>query len=142
MLLTLRANRLFKLIYVRAGCCVVLSSKNFVRFALCQSFILIIIDRAAKTACDVDFLVGFESEFILLKSTNPIEPISFHAPNSADAVRSGSTTAMAVADMVHAIELSGIEIQMYHGETAPGQVCHWHYLLIITHSRLTIFDLV
>lgn len=127
MLLTLRANRLFKLIYVLAGCCVALSSKNFDRFALCQSFILIIIDRAAKTACDVDFLVGFESEFILLKSTSPIESISFHTANSADSVRSGSITAKAVADMVHAIELSGIEIQMYHGEASPGQVCHWHY---------------
>jgi len=31
-------------------------------------------------------------------------------------------------EMVHAIELSVIEVQIYHGEAAPGQVCL--YLLV------------
>jgi glutamine synthetase len=84
------------------------------------------LDREAKTASDVDFLVGFETEFILLKSTNPVEPISIHAWSSADALRSGSTSATVVAEMVHAIESSGIEVQLYHGEAAPGQVCSFY----------------
>ena len=98
---------------------------NFDRFALSLSFHLILFDREAKTASDVDFLVGFETEFILLKSTNPIQPISIHTYSSAEALRSGSTSAIVVAEMVHAIELSGIEVQIYHGEGAPGQVCHF-----------------
>lgn len=99
--------------------------RNFDRFALCQSFLLILLfDREAKTTCDVDFLVGFETEFILLKSTDPIEPVSIHSWTSADALRSGSTSLIVVADMVNAIELSGIEVQIYHAEAAPGQVCH------------------
>ena len=87
-----------------------------------------IFDREAKTASDVDFLVGFETEFILLKSTDSIEPISIHAWTSADALRSGSASTTVVADMVHTLELSGIEVQMYHGEAAPGQVCPSHLL--------------
>jgi glutamine synthetase len=78
--------------------------------------------REVKTASDIDFLVGFETEFILLKSTNPI---SIHAWTSADALRSGSTPTKVVAEMVKAIELSGIEVQIYHGEAAPGQVCYY-----------------
>lgn len=96
---------------------------NFHRFALCQLF-LILFNREAKTVSDVDFLVGFETEFILLKSTSPIEPISIHAWTSADALRSGSIPTTVLADMVHALELSGIEVQIYHAEAAPGQVCH------------------
>ena len=72
--LILRANRLFKLIYVPVGCFVVLSSNTSVMLH-CHSF-LILFNREAKTASDVDFLVGFETEFMLLKSTNPIEPIN------------------------------------------------------------------
>jgi glutamine synthetase len=90
----------------------------------CEPF-LILFDREAKTASDVDFLVGFETEFILLKSTTPIEPVSIHAWTSADALRSGSTATTVVAEMVHAIELSGIEVQIYHGEAAPGQVGYY-----------------
>ena len=103
-----------------------MSSRNFNRFALCQLF-LISFDREAKTTSDVDFLVGFEAEFVLLKSSNPIEPISIQANKSAAALRSGSTSARVMAEMVDAIELSGIEVQMYHKEIAPGQVCHLQF---------------
>jgi glutamine synthetase len=82
-------------------------------------------NREVKTASDVYFLVGFETEFILLISTNPIEPISIHSANSADSLRSGTTHAKVVAEMVEAIELSGIEVQIYHGEAAPGQVYYY-----------------
>jgi len=92
-----------------------------VKVDLCPRGILRRIVQEAKTVCDGEFLVGFETEFILLKSTNPLEPTSIHAANSADALRSGSISTTAVADMVHAIELSGIEVQIYHGEAAAGQ---------------------
>ena len=108
------------------------SKETFLSFSRCVNHF----DRVAKTACDVDFLVGFETEFILLKSTNPIEPTSIHAWSSADSLRSGSTSTTVVAEMVHAIELSGIEVQIYHGEAAPGQVCHYKiYKNWIDHSN-------
>jgi hypothetical protein len=120
------------------GYSVVLSSKEAFDPFHTVSFIsfLILFDREAKTACDVDYLVGFETEFILLKSTSPIEPISIHAWSSARALRSGSTSTTAVDEMVHAIELSGIEVQIYHGEAAPGQVCHYYFYTIETSKPL------
>jgi len=95
--------------------------KPVLQVDLCPRGILRRIVEEAKTACDVDYLVGFETEFILLKSTSPIEPISIHAWSSARSLRSGSTSTTAVDEMVDAIELSGIEVQIYHGEAAPGQ---------------------
>ena len=113
-------------------------------FTLCHSFSsdVNLIDREAKTASDVDFLVGFETEFILLKSTYPIEPISIHAWTSADALRSGTAPTKVVAEMVDAIELSGIEVQIYHAEAAPGQVCRYIIYTVETEiDHSTTFDL-
>jgi glutamine synthetase len=71
---------------------------------------------------DVDFLVGFESEFILLKSTKPVEACNYHSWSATNGFLSGSTEALVLKEIADSIQASGIELQMYHPEAAPGQV--------------------
>ena len=82
-------------------------------------------DSSKGKVLGVDFLVGFETEFILLKSTHPIEAAS-NAPWSASrALPSGSVAAKCLEDIADALQNSDIELLMYHAESAPGQV--WYY---------------
>ncbi|KAG1733151.1 hypothetical protein EDB19DRAFT_1639816 [Suillus lakei] len=67
------------------------------------------------------FLVGFESEFILLKSTNPIEAVNAHGWNSARALPSGTKETEVIEEIARGLINSGIELMMYHSEAAPGQ---------------------
>ena len=69
----------------------------------------------------VEFLVGFETEFILLKNTNPIEPVNRHGWSIAHALASGTTEAQVLEEIADALALAGIELQQYHAEAAPGQ---------------------
>ena len=83
------------------------------------------VERLAKEKAGVSYLVGFESEFCLLKSTTP--PLVF-ANNIMDyavanKLRAGSIESTVVQEIAEALEDSGIEIQKYHAEAAPGQVC-------------------
>ncbi|KAG5636329.1 hypothetical protein H0H81_008413 [Sphagnurus paluster] len=79
--------------------------------------------RVLKESSDagVDFLVGFESEFILLKSTKPVEAASYHSWTATNGFPSGSVVAATVKEIADGIQASGIELQMYHAEAAPGQ---------------------
>lgn len=78
--------------------------------------------RDAKTKAGVEFLVGVETEFILLKSTSPIEAINKHGWCNAPKLPSGSVEAKVLEEIARALKASGIELQQYHGEAAPGQV--------------------
>lgn len=78
--------------------------------------------REAYDAHKIDFLVGFEAEFILLKSTRPIEAANHHAWSTADGFPSGKVATIVVEEIADVIQESGLELQMYHAEAAPGQV--------------------
>ncbi|KAG2129655.1 uncharacterized protein EDB93DRAFT_1182164 [Suillus bovinus] len=67
------------------------------------------------------FLVGFETEFILLKSTDPIEGVNPHGWNSARALPSGTKETEVIEEIARGLIESGIELMMYHSEAAPGQ---------------------
>ena len=70
----------------------------------------------------VSFLVGFEIEFILLKSTLPeAVPISTHDWSTTASIYTGSTGAIVLEEIAEALQAGGIELQMYHAEAAPGQ---------------------
>ncbi|KDR79931.1 hypothetical protein GALMADRAFT_242063 [Galerina marginata CBS 339.88] len=79
-----------------------------------------IVDRAEQES-QVKFLVGFESEFVLLKSSRPIQPIGIHAFSTSESLRSGDIATKVMNEIAKAVQLSGIELQLYHGEAAPGQ---------------------
>jgi len=76
----------------------------------------------------VQFLVGFESEFVLLKSTNPVEPASIHHFSGTNSLLADSVTTKTLEEIADGIQAAGIELQMYHGEAAPGQVRLSNYL--------------
>ncbi|KAG2355581.1 hypothetical protein BDR07DRAFT_1381418 [Suillus spraguei] len=78
------------------------------------------LDRTAKSY-NAAFLVGFETEFILLKSTNPIEAVNPHGWNSTRALPSGTKETEVIEEIARGIIDSGIELMMYHSEAAPGQ---------------------
>ncbi|KAJ7593597.1 hypothetical protein C8J56DRAFT_924631 [Mycena floridula] len=77
-----------------------------------------LVDDAKPTT---EFLVGFESEFILLKSTNPVQASNIHNWCAADGLLAGSTEAVILREIGDALRSSGIALQMYHAEAAPGQ---------------------
>ena len=84
-----------------------------------DSFIL----HARKAAdADIRFLVGFESEVILLKSTNPVTAVNTHDWSHTNGLPAGSVESLVVKEIANGIQESDIELQMYHAEAAPGQV--------------------
>ncbi|GLB36978.1 putative glutamine synthetase [Lyophyllum shimeji] len=74
-----------------------------------------------SSSVGIDFLVGFESEFILLKSTKPVQAASYHSWTATNGFPSGSVVAKTLKEIADGIQASGIELQMYHAEAAPGQ---------------------
>ena len=73
-------------------------------------------------ALGAEFLVGIETEFILLKSTDPIEAAN-DAPWSASCgFPSGSDEGKCLEEIAEALRTGEIDLLMYHFEGAPGQV--------------------
>ena len=71
----------------------------------------------------MSFLVGVESEFILLSATRPEPVFVNYADWSCSAkTRTGSTEARVLEEIAECLIGAGIELQMYHAEAAPGQV--------------------
>lgn len=84
---------------------------------------LILSTSRARDTSAVSFLVGFESEFILLKSTSPTPIAVNNADYSvADAYRTGTVENTVMEEICDALQDAGIELHMSHAEAAPGQV--------------------
>ena len=77
--------------------------------------------RHAKDTAGVEFLVGFETEFILLTKTLPATAANAHGWCNANALLTGSKEAQVLEEIVDALGEAGIEVQMYHAEASPGQ---------------------
>ncbi|KAJ7490936.1 hypothetical protein FB451DRAFT_1221483 [Mycena latifolia] len=89
---------------------------------LCPRRILRQVTETARAASEVEFLVGFETEFILLTSTSPITTVhNLQGYSNSLALPTGSLAERVLEEIVTALELSGVEVQMYHAEAAPGQ---------------------
>ncbi|KAF9002344.1 hypothetical protein BDQ17DRAFT_1409628 [Cyathus striatus] len=90
---------------------------------LCPRTMLQRIVEEARVTERVEFLVGFESEFILLHAGagDDIKAVSDHAWAAARAFDSGSVSEKVVDKIAKAVQRSGIEVQLYHAEAAPGQ---------------------
>ncbi|KAL0958313.1 hypothetical protein HGRIS_000458 [Hohenbuehelia grisea] len=69
----------------------------------------------------IDFLVGFETEFILLKSAAQIEPVNNHGWSYSSSLRTGSTELSVMEEIARTLEQSGIELEAWHAEASPGQ---------------------
>ncbi|KAJ7039586.1 hypothetical protein C8F04DRAFT_1209020 [Mycena alexandri] len=88
---------------------------------LCPRSLLRRILEQTKQITNTEFLVGFESEFILLKSTDPIEPVHIHDFAASTGLLAGAAQSNALEEIADAITASGIVLEMYHAEAAPGQ---------------------
>ncbi|KAF7967791.1 hypothetical protein HWV62_33029 [Athelia sp. TMB] len=88
---------------------------------LCPRTALQRIVNEARDQAGVQYLIGFETEFILLKSTNPIEAINKHDWAVTQALPSGSLEYKVMEEISQALIDAGIELQMYHSEAARGQ---------------------
>ncbi|KAL0958311.1 hypothetical protein HGRIS_000456 [Hohenbuehelia grisea] len=117
------------------------------RAEICPRTLLHNVLREAKSL-GIEFLVGFETEFILLKSTSPIEAVNHHGWSNSPALPTGAVETQVLEEIVLGLKASGIEVQMYHAEAAPGQ-----YEIVtaprtpleaadaLIHTRETIFNI-
>ena len=80
------------------------------------------VPRYAAEELSVEFLVGFETEFTLLKSANPLVPVNDHQWSTTFAISTGTIETKVLEEIADAIQNDNIELQMYHSEGAPGQV--------------------
>lgn len=76
----------------------------------------------AKQTDDVNFLIGFETEVIFLKSTEHIVAVNDYGWSESPAILQGSPEDTVLKEVADALLVAGIELQMYHAEAAPGQV--------------------
>ena len=71
----------------------------------------------------MSYLVGFESEFILLSATKPkIVPVNEADWSVSSKMPSGAVETIVMEEIALKLGEAGIELQMYHAEAAPGQV--------------------
>lgn len=90
---------------------------------LCPRTLLGKVVADAHARSGVSFLVGFESEFILLKETSPkIVTVGKGDWSLSSKLPSGNVESVVLQEIAENLESAGIELQMYHGEAAPGQV--------------------
>ncbi|KAJ4479135.1 hypothetical protein J3R30DRAFT_3702204 [Lentinula aciculospora] len=95
--------------------------KQAIEVEICPRTALSRIIREVQNTCKAEFLVGFESEFILLKSTNPVVPLNVHAWSSSAGMLNGSKEAEIMEDIADSLQASGIKVELLHPEAAPGQ---------------------
>ncbi|KAJ3805737.1 hypothetical protein F5876DRAFT_81451 [Lentinula aff. lateritia] len=95
--------------------------KISVEVEMCPRTALSRIIREVRTNCSAEFLVGFESEFILLKSTNPVVPMNVHGWSASVGMLNGSIEAEIMEEIADSLQASGITVELFHPEAAPGQ---------------------
>lgn len=101
----------------------------------CPRTLLKRIVQRAQDEAGVSYLVGFESEFILLSATKPqIVPVNEADWSVSSKLPSGSVEARVLEEIAEKLAEAGIELQMYHAEAAPGQVSL--SLLVFTHMLI------
>ncbi|KAK7059078.1 hypothetical protein VNI00_001702 [Paramarasmius palmivorus] len=88
---------------------------------LCPRTVLKRVVEDARNACGVDFLVGFETEFILLSSTRPVVASNEHQWSGSGGFLAGSKEATLLEEIGQGMTDSGLSLQMLHSEAAPGQ---------------------
>ncbi|KAF8548606.1 glutamine synthetase/guanido kinase [Imleria badia] len=88
---------------------------------LCPRTVLLRLLRYAAEELGIQFLVGAEAEFTLLKSANPLVPVNDHQWSTTLALTTGTTETRVLEEIADAIQADGIELEMYHSEGAPGQ---------------------
>ncbi|KAF9075505.1 hypothetical protein BDP27DRAFT_1315155 [Rhodocollybia butyracea] len=87
----------------------------------CPRTVLKRVVENAEETCKTRFLVGFETEFILLSNTRPVTASSVHQWSATSGMLAGSKEAQFLEDIGNAMHDAGLSLQMLHPESAPGQ---------------------
>jgi glutamine synthetase len=95
-------------------------SKSRQHVAFCTKYVF----RRAERELGAKFLVGFETEFILLDRQD--KPASTGAWSTSRKLQCGPVTDC-VHDIAQTIIDAGIKLELYHAESADGQVCSSYY---------------
>jgi glutamine synthetase len=77
--------------------------------------------RQIKKQHGTEFLVRFDTEFILLKSTDPVKAFNVHDWSSSVGLLAGSQESIILQEIADAITASGIALEMFHPQAGPGQ---------------------
>ncbi|KAE9404815.1 glutamine synthetase/guanido kinase [Gymnopus androsaceus JB14] len=93
--------------------------ENGVEVGMCPRTTLSRIIWEVKDTCSAEFLVGFESEFILLKSTSPVQPLNVHGWSASSGLLAGSKEAEIMEEIADSLQASGIKLEVFHPEAAP-----------------------
>ncbi|KAF8548604.1 glutamine synthetase/guanido kinase [Imleria badia] len=88
---------------------------------LCPRTVLSRLLRYAVEELGIQFLVGVEIEFTLLKSSKPLVPVNDHQWCTTLAHTTGTVESRVLEEIADDIQADGIELQMYHSEDSPGQ---------------------
>ncbi|KAH9914329.1 FLU1-II [Fomitopsis serialis] len=89
---------------------------------LCPRTMLQKVVDEAKEKAGLTFLVGFESEFVLLKKTSsPPELVNDAGWGCSAGYRTGAVENSVLDEIVDCVEEAGIEVHFMVGEAAPGQ---------------------
>lgn len=92
------------------------SSAPFIDFIFC------LLLRYAQELANIKCLVGVETEFILLSSTDPITAVNHHGWCDTLKTPSGSIEAKVMREIADNLQKAGVDLEMYHAEATPGQV--------------------
>ncbi len=76
----------------------------------------------------VNFLVGFEIEFTLLRSSSRGGFVNEEWFSTTGSLRSGTVETAVLTEIANSLKNGGVELQMFHAEAAPGQVGHFSTL--------------
>ncbi|KAI9454372.1 glutamine synthetase/guanido kinase [Russula earlei] len=97
--------------------------EDALKVPLCPRGLLrdIVSDVSKGKELGVEFLVGVETEFILLKSTELIVPVNDAPWSASRALLSGSLAEKCLEEIAESLRVGEIELLMYHSEAAPGQ---------------------
>ncbi|KXN82102.1 Protein fluG [Leucoagaricus sp. SymC.cos] len=69
----------------------------------------------------VEFLVGFESEFCFLESTNPVKHANIHQYSDARGLIPSLRESQCLEEIVNSLIDSGVQVETWHCEAGPGQ---------------------
>lgn len=78
--------------------------------------------RYARTEAKIKFLVGIETEFILISDVKSITAVNKHSWCDSAALPTGSRESTVLQEIADNLQNGGIELLMYHAEGAQGQV--------------------
>ncbi|KAG7098495.1 hypothetical protein E1B28_000439 [Marasmius oreades] len=92
-----------------------------VQVPLCARSLLKRVVEDTKKNFKTEFLVGIETEFILLSSTRPVTASNMHQWSASAGFLTGSKEAALLEEIGNAMEASNLSLQMLHSEAAPGQ---------------------